>query len=118
MAFDGITLNCIVQELQELVGGKVDTVFQPTDNCCLIGIYKNKHYALNIDTSANNYRLSLTTTNKPNPMIAPNFCMVLRKNLMNYRIKRVYQVGLERICYIEFSIRQLVQQVIRKSQLP
>ena len=103
MAFDGITLNCIVQELQALVGGKVDTVFQPTDNNVLIGIYKNKHYALNIDTSANNYRLNLTTTSKPNPMIAPNFCMVLRKNLMNYRVKRVYQVGLERICYIEFE---------------
>jgi len=103
MAFDGIALNCIVQELQSLVGGKVDSVFQPTDNNCLIGIYKNKHYALNIDTSANNYRLNLTTTSKPNPMIAPNFCMVLRKNLMNYRIKRIYQVGLERICYIEFE---------------
>ena len=103
MAFDGITLNCIVQELQSLIGGKVDTVFQPNENTVLIGIYKNHHYALNIDVSASNYRLSLTTTNKPNPMVAPNFCMVLRKNLMNYRVKRVYQVGLERICYIEFE---------------
>ena len=103
MAFDGITLNCIVQELQALVGGKVDTIFEPTNNSVLIGIYKNKHYALNIDTSANNYRLNLTTLSKPNPMVAPNFCMVLRKNLMNYRVKRIYQVGLERICYIEFE---------------
>ena len=103
MAFDGITLNSILQELQSLVGGKVDTVFEPTSDNILLGIYKNKHYALDIDISANNYRLNLTTNTKPNPMVAPNFCMVLRKNLMNYRVKRVYQVGLERICYIEFE---------------
>ena len=115
MAYDGITLNSIVQELQSLVGGKVDTIFEPTNENVLLGIYKNKHYALDIDISANNYRLNLTSTNKPNPMVAPNFCMVLRKNLMNYRVKRIYQVGLERICYIEFEGLNILDNPVIKT---
>lgn len=115
MAFDGITLNSIVFELQDLIGAKVDYVFEPTPTSLLIGLYKDKHYALNIDLSADNYRLHLTTHTKPNPMVAPNFCMVLRKNLMGYRIKKIYQNGLERICYIEFEGLNTIDDTVTKT---
>ena len=104
MAFDGIILKKVVDELQVLKNGKVNRIYEPNKNELLISIYANGNtYALNIDISANNYRLNLTTNEKPNPFVAPNFCMLLRKYLINSRINKIYTNGLERICFIEFE---------------
>lgn len=103
MAFDGITLNKIVNELQVLIGGKVNYIYEPDNNNIVMGIYNGATYALNIDTSASNYRINLTTKLKKNPFVAPNFCMLLRKYLINSRITSISMNGLERICYIEFE---------------
>lgn len=104
MAFDGIILKKVVDELQVLKNGKVNRIYEPNKNELLFSIYSNGNtYALNIDISANNYRLNLTTNEKSNPFVAPNFCMLLRKYLINSRINRIYTNGLERICFIEFE---------------
>ena len=103
MAFDGITLNSIIKELQILVGAKINIIYQPTNNNILISVYRGHSYSINIDTTANNYRIHLTTHTKPNPLNAPNFCMLLRKYLVGSKITNIYMHGLERICYIEFE---------------
>lgn len=104
MAFDGIVLKKIIDELNVLVHGKVNRIFEPTKNELIFSIYSNsKTYALNIDISANNYRLNLTTNEKSNPYVAPNFCMLLRKYLIGSKISKIYMHGLERIAYIEFE---------------
>ena len=103
MAFDGITLKKIICEMQILVNGKVNSIYIPTSNNIVIGIYNGAHYALNIDTSASNYRINLTTKSKSNPLVAPNFCMLLRKFLINGKISKIYMHGLERICFIDFE---------------
>ena len=104
MAFDGIVLKKVVDELQVLQNGKVNRIYEPNKNELLLSIYANGNtYALNIDISANNYRVNLTTNEKPNPFVAPNFCMLLRKYLINSRINKIYTNGLERICFIEFE---------------
>ena len=90
MAFDGIVTKAIASELQQLSGARVDKIFQPNSNNVIIGCYINgKNYALNICTNSNNYRIHLTTHPKPNPQIAPNFCMVLRKHLTGLHIKNI-----------------------------
>lgn len=103
MAFDGITLNSIIKELQVLVGAKVNNIYHPSNNNILINVYRGHHYSINVDTTANNYRIHLTSHIKPNPLNAPNFCMLLRKYLVGSKIIRVYMQNLERICYIEFE---------------
>lgn len=104
MAFDGIVLNKVVNELQALKNGKVSRIYEPNKNELIFSVYANgKTYALNIDISADNYRLNLTTNEKPNPFVAPNFCMLLRKYLINSKINKIYTNGLERICFIEFE---------------
>ncbi len=114
MAFDGITLKKIVAELQILIGGKVNQIHIPTNNNIIIGIYNGANYALNIDTSASNYRIHLTTNSKPNPLVAPNFCMILRKYLINSRISKIYMQGLERICFVDFEcFNEMNDKVIR-----
>ena len=90
MAFDGIVTKAIASELQQLSGARIDKIFQPNSNNIILGFYLNgKNYALNISTNSSNYRIHLTTHPKPNPKIAPNFCMVLRKHLIGLHIKNV-----------------------------
>ncbi len=103
MAFDGFTLRKVINELDPLVESKVDKVFEPTENSIILGLYNGNNYMLNIDVSAVNYRLHLSTHKRKNPMDAPNFCMLLRKYLIGTKINSIYQKGLERICYIEFE---------------
>lgn len=103
MAFDGVTLHTIVSELQFLKNAKVNSIYEPSQNNIVISVYNKKTYAINIDTTANNYRMHLTTHDKQNPIVCPNFCMILRKYLAGGRINNIYMKGLERIAYIEFK---------------
>lgn len=104
MAFDGIVTKAIVTELQELVGSKVDKVHEPDRNTIVLGLYsQGKNYALNICIDAHNCRLNLTTHNKLNPLVAPNFCMLLRKHLIGGKISGISMQGLERIVNIEIE---------------
>jgi len=104
MAFDGIVTKAIVTELQELVGSKIDKVHEPDKNTIVLGLYsQGKNYALNICIDAHNCRLNLTTHTKLNPLVAPNFCMLLRKHLIGGKISNISMQGLERIVNIEIE---------------
>ena len=51
MAFDGIVTKAICSELSNLVGARIDKIFQPNKNNVVIGMYnQGKNYALNICT--------------------------------------------------------------------
>lgn len=105
MAFDGIVTKSIIYELnQNLIDGKINKIFEPNKNEILLGIYANgKNFALNICIDSNNYRLHITTNTKPNPLNAPNFCMLLRKHILGYKIKRISNYDLERIVIMELE---------------
>lgn len=104
MAFDGIVNRTICSELKNTIGYKVDKIFQPDKNTIIISLYKNSsHINLLSCISANNYRIHLTHHEYKNPNVAPNFCMLLRKHLIGYKIKDIYCKGLERATFIEFE---------------
>ena len=105
MAFDGIVTRQIVKELNEcLIDGKINKVFEPNKNEILLGIYSNgKNFLLNICIDSVNCRINLTNSTKPNPLNAPNFCMLLRKHLIGMRIKSISNYDLERIVTIELE---------------
>ena len=115
MAFDGIVTKAIASELQQLSGARIDKIFQPSSNNVVLGFYlAGTNYALNICTSSPNYRIHLTTHPKPNPQVAPNFCMVLRKHLIGLHIKNIITNDLERIVTIEFEGFDDVDDIICK----
>lgn len=99
MAFDGITIACMVHELSEkLVGGRITKISQPEKEEVLLTVKSiTGQYRLFISASASLPLIYLTEENKPAPMTAPNFCMVLRKYLQGGRIVEVSQPGLERV---------------------
>ena len=115
MAFDGIVTKAIASELQQLSGARIDKIFQPNKNTILLGFYLNGYnYLLNICTDAQNYRISLTTYSKPNPKVAPNFCMVLRKHLLGLHIKNITTNNLERLVIIDFEGFDDIDDIITK----
>ena len=115
MAFDGIVTKAITSELQQLIGSRIDKVYEPNKNDIILGFYLNGvKYALNICTNAQNYRLHLTTHTKPNPKNALNFCMLLRKYLIGLRIKNIISVNLERVITIEFEGFDDIDDIITK----
>ena len=104
MAFDGIVAKSIIKELTPLIGGKIDKIHEPDRNTILLGIYsKGKNYLLNLCIDAHNSRINLTTHTRINPLVAPSFCMLLRKHLIGGRISNISMFGLERLINIEIE---------------
>lgn len=115
MAFDGIVTKAIASELQNLSGARIDKIFQPNKNTILLGFYLDgSNYLLNICVDSANYRIHLTTHPKPNPKVAPNFCMVLRKHLLGLHIKNIITNHLERLVIIDFEGFDDVDDIISK----
>ena len=105
MAFDGITVAAIVQELQSnLVDGRIAKIAQPEPDELLLTIKTPQgQKRLYISASASLPLIYLTDENKPSPMTAPNFCMLLRKHIGNGRITCISQPKLERIIHLDIE---------------
>lgn len=103
MAFDGITIANITKELSEtLLGGRIYKIAQPESDELLFTIKtpENGQKRLLLSASASLPLVYLTEKNRPSPMTAPGFCMLLRKHLQNGRITDITQPGLERIIHL------------------
>ena len=105
MAFDGVTVAAIVQECKNiLIGGRIYKIAQPENDELLITFKTQQgQYRLVLSADASLPLIYLTNDNKPSPMTAPNFCMLLRKHIQNGRITDITQPGLERIMNIEID---------------
>ena len=125
MAFDGFILNAVTAELKNsILSGRVQKIYEPNPNEILLSIYANGlQYALCINVSSNNYSIHLTTSKKENPLAVPNFCMLLRKYLINFKVTNITTFGFERIVMLEFSgnnesheivLRKLVVELMGK----
>ena len=107
MALDGITVASLVTELDHTIkNARISKIAQPeTDELLLTLKSPNGNYRLALSADASLPFVYLTETNKPSPMTAPNFCMLLRKHIANGRITAITQPGLERI--IRFEVEHL-----------
>lgn len=105
MAFDGIVIANLVKDLNDkIVSGRISKIAQPEKDELLLTIKGNReNFRLLISANASLPLLYFTETNKPSPLTAPNFCMLLRKHIANGRIVSVSQPGLERIVRIEIE---------------
>lgn len=115
MPQDAYTIKFIAKELNHLLaGGKICKINQPErDELSLIIYTKSGTLKLEISASPKFCRVSLGRDDKPNPKVAPNFCMLLRKHLQNAEILGLEQIGFERIirfnlkCFSEFSVSEM-----------
>lgn len=116
MALDGITIAGLVQELDKaLTGGKINKIAQPEPDELILTIKNQRtQYRLYISASASLPLIYLTDTNKPSPLTAPNFCMLLRKHIGSGKIISVTQPSLERVICFEIDHLNELGDLCRK----
>jgi len=107
MAFDGIVISNLVWELRErLTDGRINKIYQPENDAIVLTIKNNRNnYRLLLSASPSLPLAYLTEDTGTNPMVAPNFCMLLRKHISGGRIVSIVQPEMERI--LKFEIEHL-----------
>ena len=105
MAFDGITVSALTKELSErLTGSRIYKIQQPEADELIISFKtKSGQYKVLISVDPTLPLVYITNDNKQSPMNAPNFCMLLRKHILNGRIVSITQPSLERIIRMEIE---------------
>lgn len=111
MPQDAFTLRINARELDAaLRGGRINRVNQPSREELSFIIYTGTHTVkLVLNTNARDCGAYFTEDGRENPLVAPNFCMLLRKHLQNAEILEVSALGFERIlcfkllCTSDFS---------------
>jgi len=102
MAFDGLVLFAIKDELEKLlVGGRVEKVYQPAREELVVLIRRaGRTHRLLISAAADHPRVHLTEETRENPATPPAFCMIVRKYLTGGRVVSLEQPDLERVLRI------------------
>ena len=102
MALDGAFLHRIRTELLQLIGSRIDKIYQPTrDELILSFRGKGSVAKVLLSASADSARVHITQTAVENPAQPPMFCMLLRKHLLGGKLEDVQQDGLERILRLQ-----------------
>ena len=116
MAFDAVTVAALTKELSDTFQNtRIYKISEPDQNELILTIKGNSsQYRLLISADASLPLMYLTSENKPAPLTAPNFCMLLRKHLSNAKIISVTQPGLERIIRIELEHLDEMGDLCRK----
>ncbi len=116
MAFDGITIANVVKEMNDtIIGCRIYKIAQPEADELLLTIKGScGQKRLFISAGASLPLIYFTENNKPSPMTAPGFCMLLRKHLQNGRIVSVTQPGLERIIHMDIEHLDEMGDLCRK----
>ena len=105
MALDGIVVASLAKELQEnFTNARLSKIAQPEKDELLLTLKgPNGQKRLLLSASASLPLVYITGTNKPSPMTAPNFCMLLRKHVANGRITSITQPDMVRILVFEIE---------------
>ncbi|MGB9792517.1 MAG: Rqc2 family fibronectin-binding protein [Thermacetogeniaceae bacterium] len=104
MSPDGITIHLLIKELQPLINGRVERVHHPEDHEIILNIRSSgKNYRLLLSAQADSARIHLTSQEKTNPPVPPQFCLILRKFLEGSRLLRIDQIDLDRVVHLTFS---------------
>ncbi len=104
MPLDAFCLAAVVDELQMLVGGKVDKIVQPSETEIQMAVRSEReNFKLLISCNPSAARLHLTNVARENPYAPPMFCMLLRKHFLGARIMRITQAPCERVVTITFD---------------
>ena len=106
MAFDGAFLHCLLGELQDAIGSRVDKIYMPTKSS-LVFLLRSKGFGgkLLLSAESGTARMQLTRGSFENPAVPPMLCMLLRKKLVGAKLTALRQPALERIVYLDFDTK-------------
>lgn len=114
MSLDGAFLHIVKEELKDLIGARVDKVYQPSREEIVISLRTFRDGAKKLILSANSVsaRVNLTEAAFDNPSQPPMFCMLLRKHLGGGKLLGIRQDGLERILSFDFECTNEIGDIV------
>jgi predicted ribosome quality control (RQC) complex YloA/Tae2 family protein len=111
--FDSLNLYAVLHECQVLVGGRLQAIRQPEPLTVVLHIYaQRQEYRLLLSADPQFARLHLMTKRLPNAPTPPPFCQSLRKHLDGARLRRIAQIGFDRIVQLEFETAEGLYRLI------
>lgn len=107
MPQDAFTLKYLCAELNSLlVGGRINRIVAPNNDRVVFTIWTGKNTVkLLLDVNPAMPRIGVIDKDENAPLTASNFCMLLRKHLLNSRIESIELVGFDRVVKITFSVQ-------------
>ncbi len=115
MALDGAFLYAVRQEMNCLIGARVEKIHQPAREEIIISMRTREgSYKVMISASADRARVHLTEVQPENPKVPPMFCMLLRKHLSGGRISAVTQPPLERMVKLTLDCTDEMGEPVQK----
>ena len=103
MAYDGLTMACVRQELQQILSGaRVEKFINPAARRLFYICTPAAVYMLLCSADPRLARVHLTTEKPENPAVPAAFCMLLRKHLTGARLLDIGQDQLERVLTFVF----------------
>lgn len=98
MAFDGITLKAVEQELiSKIENCRLDRIYQPRNSLLSIRLrHRRQLQNLLISTHPLRHGVYISKSKIDNPQFPSTFCMTLRKHLEGGKINKIQQRGFER----------------------
>lgn len=116
MPQDAFTLKFLCEELNQIFsGGKINRITQPSNDELVFTVYTGKTTKkLLLDVNPSAPRISVIEKEKPSPLTAPNFCMLMRKHLLNATIDCVSLVGFDRIVKIDLTFTGEFSSPVKK----
>lgn len=105
MPQDAFTLRLNALELNKMLkGGRINKINQPAREEISFLIYTgSRTLKLNLCANAENCGVYFSDEEQENPLVAPNFCMLLRKHLQSAEISEVDSPNFERILRFRFK---------------
>ena len=106
MAFDGIYLSLIKDEIEKLVGGRIDKISQPSSEEIILSLRArgiNQKLIFSINPSIP--RVHLTDGKAESPLAPPMLCMLMRKKLSSAKLVGVRQLSFDRVLFLTFEAR-------------
>lgn len=117
MSLDGALLHCVKEELTNLIGARVDKIYQPSREEIVLTLRQlngadKSRKSLIFSANGGSARVNLTSAEFENPQSPPMFCMLLRKHLGGGRLINIRQDGLERILYFDFECTNEIGDIV------
>ncbi len=113
MPMDAFCLRAVTDELQLLVGARIEKVQQPVRDSVVLLLPRSQRLLIN--AGANSPRIQITKTLRENPAQPPMFCMLLRKHLTGAKIISITQPGIERIVRIDLEVLDEMGEISRRA---
>ena len=103
MPFDGGFLHKIQQELEPMIGARVDKIGQPNRDCVVLHLHRGGPVRRLVILAGSSPRLHFSAIPIEYPAAPPMFCLLLRKHLGGGRLTAVTQQGLDRVLTLHFE---------------